>query len=200
MNTVIGITGGIASGKSTVSNMIADMGFTIVDADIAARAVVESGTSAFREVVTVFGEDILLKDGNINREKLGTIIFHDEEKRVKLNQIVHPAVRKYMNDQKEAAFARGESIVFMDIPLLFESNLTKMVDKTLLVYVDTDTQLQRLMNRNDLSKNEALARISSQMPLVEKKELADEIINNNGTIAHTKLQLYDVMKKWNISQ
>ena len=196
MGQIIGITGGIASGKSTVSLYLQELGFTIVDADLASRAVVEPGEEAYHQVVKAFGEDILLTDGNIDRVKLGSIIFNDQEKRLLLNGIVHPAVRNWMRLKTEAALSSGEETVFMDIPLLFESKLTFMVDKTLLVYVDEQVQLQRLMNRNGLSETEALARINSQMPLADKKALADAVIDNNGDINETKRQVKSILSEW----
>jgi len=198
MSKVIGVTGGIASGKSTISNMIKNLGFTVVDADLAARVVVEPGQSAYNEVVAAFGSSILNQDGSINRAQLGAIIFNNEEKRLKLNAIVHPAIRAYMNSQKEEAFARGEKVVFMDIPLLFESKLTNTVDVSLLVYVDDEVQLKRLMERNNLSEEEALARIRSQMPISEKRALADETIDNNGAIEDSLRQLMRILDKWNV--
>ncbi|TKH03267.1 dephospho-CoA kinase [Peribacillus simplex] len=196
MGQIIGITGGIASGKSSVSLYLQELGFTIVDADLASRAVVEPGEEAYHQVVQAFGEDILLTDGNIDRVKLGSIIFNDQEKRLLLNGIVHPAVRKWMRLKTEAALSSGEETVFMDIPLLFESKLTFMVDKTLLIYVDEQVQLQRLMNRNGLSETEALARINSQMPLADKKALADAVIDNNGDINETKRQVKSILSEW----
>ncbi|MBK5442901.1 MULTISPECIES: dephospho-CoA kinase [unclassified Peribacillus] len=198
MGQIIGITGGIASGKSSVSLYIQELGFTIVDADVASRAVVEPGEEAYHQVVKAFGEDILLVDGNIDRVKLGSIIFHDQEKRLLLNSIVHPAVRNWMRLKTEKALAAGEETVFMDIPLLFESKLTFMVEKTLLVYVDERVQLERLMNRNGLSETDALARIQSQMPLADKKVLADAVIDNNGNLEETKKQVKTVLCNWNV--
>ncbi|MFE0502896.1 dephospho-CoA kinase [Peribacillus butanolivorans] len=198
MGQIIGITGGIASGKSSVSLYIQELGFTIVDADVASRAVVEPGEEAYHQVVKAFGEDILLVDGNIDRVKLGSIIFHDQEKRLLLNSIVHPAVRNWMRLKTEKALAAGEETVFMDIPLLFESKLTFMVEKTLLVYVDERVQLERLMNRNGLSETDALARIQSQMPLTDKKVLADAVIDNNGNLEETKKQVKTVLCNWNV--
>ncbi|HZG71261.1 MAG TPA: dephospho-CoA kinase, partial [Chondromyces sp.] len=154
MVVVIGLTGGIASGKSTVSNMLRQKGFAIVDADLAARVVVEPGMPAYNQIIEVFGEEILAEDGTINRAKLGGIVFHDESQRMKLNHIVHPAVRKHMIAEKEEAVEAGRRTVIMDIPLLFESKLTWMVEKTIVVYVDEKTQLARLMARNNLSEED----------------------------------------------
>lgn len=198
MGQIIGITGGIASGKSSVSLYLQELGFTIIDADLASRAVVEPGEEAFHQVVRAFGEDILLADGTIDRAKLGSIIFHDQEKRLLLNSIVHPAVRKWMRLKTEEALAAGKETVFMDIPLLFESKLTYMVEKTLLIYADERVQLERLMNRNGLSEAEAMARIHSQMPLADKKALADAIIDNNGELTETKKQVRAILNEWHV--
>lgn len=198
MGRVIGITGGIASGKSSVSTFIKELGFSVIDADIVAREVVEPGEEAFQEIVNEFGEGILLPEGDIDRAKLGNLIFHSEEKRLKLNSIVHPAVRKRMRELAEKAFQEGAETVFMDIPLLFESKLTFMVEKTLLVYVDEEIQLARLMSRNNLSEKDALARIASQMPLREKCALADAVVNNNGELEDTKEQVRKVLIEWNV--
>jgi dephospho-CoA kinase len=199
MGQVIGITGGIASGKSSVSRFInEELGYTIIDADIAARVAVEPGQKAYNLIVESFGREILHEDETIDRAKLGAVIFHNEEKRLKLNSIVHPAVRNWMIAQKDRAFEQGESTVFMDIPLLFESKLTHMVDKTILVYVDPEVQLKRLMERNQLSETEAAARIASQMPLSEKRTLADAVIDNNGDLEDTKHQIRAVLDTWNI--
>ncbi|HWO75512.1 MAG TPA: dephospho-CoA kinase [Bacillus sp. (in: firmicutes)] len=197
MNT-IGITGGISSGKSTVSNTLKEWGFTVIDADVQARVVVEPNQEAYQEIVKSFGSDILLPDGHINRSKLGQIIFNDKEKRDLLNSIVHPAVRKNMLSERDKAFARGEKTVFMDIPLLYESKLTHYVEKVIVVYVDPSVQLKRLMQRNQLTEEEALSRINAQLPLEDKKNWADAVINNNGTIEETKQQLKKILEEWNL--
>ncbi|WP_339162234.1 dephospho-CoA kinase [Siminovitchia sp. FSL W7-1587] len=196
MALIIGLTGGIASGKSTVSQMLEQRGFTIVDADLAARKVVEPGASAYKQVVSRFGEGIIQNDGTLNREKLGTIVFNDEEKRKKLNAIVHPAVREKMKEWQEAAIQNGKKTIILDIPLLFESNLLHMVDKTIVVYVDEETQLRRLMERNSFREDEARARIASQLPLRQKKEMADAVIDNNGSLSETERQVEVLIKKW----
>ncbi|PFP27777.1 dephospho-CoA kinase [Bacillus sp. AFS073361] len=200
MSLVIGLTGGIASGKSTVSNFFKEMNITVVDADIEARLAVMKGEAAYFKIIAEFGEDILLADGEIDRPKLGSIIFHQVEKRQLLNDIVHPEVRRRMKDQVETAKKNGEEVVVLDIPLLFESKLTYMVDKTLLVFVDNETQLKRLMARNNLSVMDAEARIHSQMPLSDKLRLADAVINNNGSVEDTKKQLLEILAKFGINK
>jgi len=197
MSLIIGLTGGIASGKSTISNMLKEKGIPVIDADVEARLAVEIGEPAYEEIVSYFGTEILNKDHTIDRAKLGTIIFNNEEKRLKLNSIVHPAVRKRMNEKKEREIEKGSNNIVLDIPLLFESQLTYMVDKVLLVYVSEEVQLQRLMNRNQLTEEEANARILSQMPLKDKLQLADAVIDNNGTIQQSEEQLNHILFKWN---
>lgn len=198
MSLVIGLTGGIASGKSTVSAMFADIGITVIDADVEARLAVEIGNNAYDDIVRHFGKPILAEDGTINRQKLGSIIFNDEEKRNLLNSIVHPAVRERMSQKRQAAEEANEKAIVMDIPLLFESKLTGLVNKIILVYVDEKTQLERLMKRNSYSEAEALSRIKSQMPIKDKVELADAIIDNSGTIEQTKAQFMYILKKWEV--
>ncbi|WP_102345318.1 dephospho-CoA kinase [Bacillus sp. Marseille-P3661] len=198
MTLVVGLTGGIASGKSTVSKMLVNYGFPIIDADVVSREVVEVGEPAYEKIVETFGKEILSENLKINRPKLGAIIFNDEQKRMQLNHIVHPAVRQKMNELKMNYINNGEKVVILDIPLLFESKLTHLVEKTLLIYVDDTIQLQRLMARNNLTEQEALARIRSQMPLEDKIRLADEVINNNGTIEETAKQLELILKNWEV--
>ncbi|RSD27683.1 dephospho-CoA kinase [Mesobacillus subterraneus] len=198
MSLVIGLTGGIASGKSTVSKMFTEMDITVIDADIEARLAVEPGEKAYNDIVSQFGTGILDEDGTINRPKLGSIIFNNEKKRLLLNSIVHPAVRERMAQKREAAEAANEKAVVLDIPLLFESKLTALVEKIILVYVDEKTQLVRLMERNGFSEEEALSRIKSQMPLKDKVELADAVIDNNGTIEQSRQQLVDILSEWGI--
>ena len=198
MHKIIGLTGGIASGKSTISKMIEQLGFTVLDADIASRKVIEPGEEAYLKVKEAFGNDVFHEDGTLNRAELGKLIFNNEEKRLLLNSIMHPAVRKWMNNRQEEAFNRGEKVVFQDIPLLFEGKMQQYFNHTILVYVDADVQLERLMKRNAFSREEALARIHSQMPLVEKRALADEVINNNGSEEESKEQLMEILKKFEL--
>ncbi|WP_026690631.1 dephospho-CoA kinase [Alteribacter aurantiacus] len=198
MQMIIGLTGGIASGKSTVSAMFKEWNIPVVDADVIAREVVEPGQEAFNQIVQAFGEQILNEDGNIHRKKLGAIIFNDQKKREQLNSIVHPAVRAEMKKRRDDYLQSGHDHVVLDIPLLIESELDYLVDKTLLVYVDADTQLQRLMKRDDSSEEEAQSRIRSQMPLDEKQEHVDKVVNNSGSIEDTKNEVRAVLKEWNV--
>lgn len=135
MTLVIGLTGGIASGKSTVANMLIEKGITVIDADIIAKQAVEKGMPAYRQIIDEFGEDILLSNGDIDRKKLGALVFTNEQKRLALNAIVHPAVRQEMLKRRDEAVANREAFVVLDIPLLFESKLESLVDKIIVVSV-----------------------------------------------------------------
>jgi len=180
MPKVIGLTGGIATGKSTVSKMLKERGFYIVDADVASRKAVETGSKGLRQVEEVFGKKAIL-NGEMNRQYVGSIVFKDEDMRKKLNNIVHPIVREIMEEEKQLGLKKDKNVI-MDIPLLFENNLQDTVDETWLVYTTKETQIVRLKQRNQLTDEEALSRIKSQMPIEEKKEMADVIIDNNGSL------------------
>ncbi|MBM6628325.1 dephospho-CoA kinase [Mammaliicoccus vitulinus] len=180
MTSVIGLTGGIATGKSTASNILKEHGFYIVDADIASRKAVEKGSTGLKQVQEVFGDQAII-DGEMNRQYVGSVVFKDEAMRLKLNNIIHPIVRDIMDAEKKFGLEKGKNVI-MDIPLLFENKLQDTVDETWLVYTTEETQISRLKQRNQLSDDEATSRIQSQMPIEEKKQLADEIIDNNGTL------------------
>ncbi|ECC2089322.1 dephospho-CoA kinase [Listeria monocytogenes] len=196
MGKTIGLTGSVATGKSTVSNMIQQAGIPLVDADIAARKVVERGTEGLKEIIAYFGEEILLADGTLNRAKLGEIIFKDKEKREKLNEITHPRVKDYMLEARERFFEAGEELVFFDIPLLFESHLESLVDKIVVVWTTPETELKRLMERNNLTKEDALRRIESQMGIDEKARKADFVIDNNESLEKTQKQVLTFIKRF----
>ncbi|WP_088103788.1 dephospho-CoA kinase [Halalkalibacter urbisdiaboli] len=195
---LIGLTGGIASGKSSVSAMLKKIGHPVIDADQIAREVVEQGETAYRDIVSHFGHHILDEQGNIERKKLGAIIFDNEQERQVLNQIVHPAVRKRMQQKKDYYVNEGYQTIIFDIPLLYESNLFHLVDKVLLVYVDPDVQFNRLEKRDQAGKEDAQRRIKSQIPLKEKRKRADAIIDNNGSLDETRQQLEIILQKWNV--
>lgn len=196
MGKTIGLTGSVATGKSTVSNMIQQAGIPLVDADVAARKVVEPGTEGLKEIVAYFGEEILLADGTLDRAKLGEIIFKDKEKREKLNEITHPRVKDYMLEARERFFRAGEELVFFDIPLLFESHLESLVDQIVVVWTTPETELKRLMERNNLTKEDALRRIESQMGIDEKARKADFVIDNNESLEKTQKQVYTFIERF----
>ncbi|QKY69652.1 dephospho-CoA kinase [Lentibacillus sp. CBA3610] len=198
MTRVIGLTGSIASGKSTVSLMFDDFNIPVIDADKLSREVVMPGEKAYKQIVESFGETILRKDKSIDRPKLGAIVFEDEGKRKTLNSIVHPAVREKMLEQRDAHVESGIKSVVLDIPLLFESKLTNFVDKTVVVYVDEHVQLERLMERDGYSEEEAYQRINAQMPVKEKAELADAVIDNNGSKYNSCEQLESLLQEWDV--
>ncbi|MER2262270.1 MAG: dephospho-CoA kinase [Psychrobacillus sp.] len=193
---IIGLTGSIASGKSTVSNMLKEMGYPIIDADLVARIVVEKGTNALQKITEVFGEGILTPDGELNRPKLGERIFSSPAQRKQLNDIMHPAIRAEMMRQKEDMIQAGHPVIIMDIPLLFESKLQSYVDKIIVVTVSEETQLKRLMARNNYSMEEAKARIHSQLPLSIKEKGADAVIYNNSSLESTREQLEKILEVW----
>jgi len=193
---IIGLTGGIASGKSTVSRLLDSLGAIIIDADKIAREVVEPGEKTWHRLKEAFGQDIFYDDGKLNRPKLGEIIFSDGQAREKLNSIIHPAIRARMVEMRDQAVREGEELVVLDIPLLFESKLEYMVEKILVVYVPEEIQLQRLMSRDGIDRETALKKMKSQMPIEQKRILGDACINNSGTIEETKAQLLKIIKQW----
>ena len=195
---IVGLTGSIASGKSTISNMLKEKGYPIIDADLVARLVVEPGATSLLEIEHVFGAAVMNEDGTLNRDALGKLIFNDPSKRKQLNDLMHPAIRSEMLRQRDEIFESGQKTLIMDIPLLFESRLQHFVDKILVVSVTEEMQLKRLMNRNSLSKEEATSRIQSQLPISEKEKGADAVIYNNGTIEQSKEQLERILAEWDI--
>lgn len=193
---IIGLTGSIASGKSTVSQMLKELGYPVVDADLVARQVVEPGTETLNSIEQAFGAEVIRADGSMDREKVGLIIFNDPASRKKLNDIIHPAIRREMLRQRQAFLDDGYETVIMDIPLLFESKLQHMVDKILVVSVSEQEQLKRLMERNGLAEQQAKARIASQLPISVKEQGADEVLDNNGSLDYTKHQLMRILANW----
>ncbi|WP_200411459.1 dephospho-CoA kinase [Virgibacillus salexigens] len=198
MALIIGLTGSIATGKSTVSLMFDDFNIPVIDADKISREVVNPGEIAYEQIIETFGSHILREDKTLNREKLGDIVFNEETKRKQLNEIVHPAVRKKMLDRRDGYVKAGATCVVLDIPLLFESKLTTLVEKTIVVYVDEQLQLERLMKRNNYSEHEAKQRIASQMPVKAKAAMADAVINNNQTKYESYEQLERLLASWNV--
>lgn len=187
---VIGLTGGIASGKSTISNLLKEKGAVIIDADKIAREVMQPGKETWREVIDHFGEIILKDDGNIDRKKLGDIVFYDDKQLKVLNNITHPKIKQEIIDQLNHYRQENADIVVIDAPLLLEIGLDILVDEVWLVAVDESTQIERLLKREkDMTFHQALERLRAQMPLEEKMKFAHRVIDNNGSFDDTKKQV-----------
>jgi len=192
---VIGLTGGIASGKSTVSRVLRELGAPVIDADLVAKDVVRPGTEAWRELVEEFGSDILNDDQTIDRRLLGNKVFGNDHAVRRLNEITHPRVIKAISDRLADYGRTGDPPpgVVIDAPLLIESGMTDMVDEVWLVMVDEETQIQRLMARDHFGVEQALNRINAQIPIGKKRKYADVIIDNTGSVRETRAQ---VRKLW----
>ncbi|KAH8106955.1 CoaE-domain-containing protein [Cristinia sonorae] len=192
---VVGLTGGIATGKSTVSNLLKAYNVPIIDADLLARQVVLPGTPALRRIAEVFGQDILLEDGTLNRPKLGSIVFGDESKRKVLNGIVHPAVRRAMFWEMVKYWLKGERVCVMDVPLLIEGGLWKLMGKIIVIYCSAEIQLQRLMKRDNSSRPDASARLNAQIPIADKLQYADIVLDNSGSPQDLESQIDALVRK-----
>ena len=191
----IGLTGGIASGKSTVAKMLREMGAIVIDADEIARQVVEPESPAWQEIVAWLGSQILDETGRIKRRVLGSIVFSDQAALKKLEAITHPRILKRLDEMVSAYEKEGADKVVLDIPLLIECAWQNKVDLIWLVYVDEQTQLQRLQTRDNFTASEAEMRIAAQMSLSEKKRFADLIIDNGGTQSETRRQIEEQWRK-----
>lgn len=183
----VGLTGGIASGKSTVARMLAERGALVIDFDELAHAVEAPEGTVWREIVRHFGNGILCPDGKIDRRKLGECVFADREKLDLLNRLVHPAVfEQWRKRLEEIRKTQPDAIVLSDIPLLIEAGMKPMVDLVLLVYLPPEEQMARLMARNGYNRTEAARRLASQMPIGEKLAHADIVVRNDGSPEGTR--------------
>jgi dephospho-CoA kinase len=186
---LIGLTGGIATGKSTVAGMLIERGAAVVDADQLAREVVEPGRPALQAVVQRFGESVLHDDGSLDRAKLGAIVFRDDSARRDLERITHPRITDLMQQRIASAFAHDAPVVVVDIPLLFERGRDDMFEGVLVVWAPVAVQLQRMHDRDSLDKEEALRRLAAQMPIDDKRDRATWIVDNSGTLDDTRRQV-----------
>lgn len=188
-----GLTGGIATGKSTVSAMFTHLGCRVTDADQLARDVVTPGQPAHAAIVAEFGADVLQPDGYVDRKRLGAIVFADAEKRKRLEDITHPAIRtrwdRILRVYEEEAYS---GVVFWDAALLYETAGARLMEKMVVVFADPATQLARLIARDGCTEAEARARIASQMPVAEKAKLADYVVDNSGSRPETERQVREV--------
>ena len=187
---VFGLTGGIASGKSTVAGMLSALGAEIIDADRLARQAVAPGREAYRKVVAAFGSGVVGPDGQLDRQQLGALVFGDADRRRLLESLIHPYVRRESaRAQAEIAHRRPEALIFLDVPLLFESGMDRGLEAIVVVYVPAAVQLARLKARDRLSEAAALARIDSQMNLEIKRRRATHVIDNSGSREETRRQV-----------
>lgn len=197
---IIGLTGGIASGKSTVSSLLIKKGFKVIDADIISREVAEHGKPAYKEIIKYFGEKVVHDDKSLNRKILGDLVFSDKQLLQVLNNIIHPYIFKELNYQINEECSNN-NVIFLDIPLLIERHdeFIKqgiMFDEVWLVFVDKDIQLERLMLRNNLNKKLATDRIKAQIPLNEKREKATRIIDNNGDLTQLNENVEEILSEF----
>ncbi|KAF3639496.1 Dephospho-CoA kinase [Capsicum annuum] len=190
---IVGLTGGIASGKSTVSNLFKAHGIPVVDADIVARNVLKKGTGGWKKVVAAFSEDILLDNGEVDRAKLGQIVFADPEKRQLLNRLLAPFISRGILMEVIKLWIKGCSIIVLDVPLLFEAKMDKWTKPIVVIWVDPETQLQRLMTRDGSTEEEAKRRINAQMSLDLKRSKADIVIDNTSSLEALHEQFQNVL-------
>lgn len=191
---ILGLTGGIATGKSTVSQFFIDEGIPVIDTDLIARNLLKKGTDTYYEVIQFFSDDILLTNNEINRKKLGRAIFTNSKKRKKLNEIVHPKVRHMVDEEIRKHNENNQKIIVIDVPLLFETNYQEIVDKTVVVYTKEIKQLERLASRDNITIEYAKMKIDAQMPMSQKVEMADYVIDNSFSILQTKKDFLKVLK------
>lgn len=191
---VIGLTGGIASGKTTITNYLISKGIKVIDGDLVARQVVEKGSVGLAEIISHFGQDYLTADGSLDRKKLGSLVFKNPSKLEELNGIIHPLVRQeFIKEIKEERLSGKRKFIVLDAALLIESKMTDLVDELWLVYADVEIQIDRIIQRDEISKEEALAVIKSQMSLEDKKNYADVIIDNNRDIKDVYKEVDDLL-------
>lgn len=196
----IGLTGGISTGKSTVSQILLNKGATVIDADLIAREVVLPGSPVLARIAERFGQQVIADDGSLHRKQLGQIIFNDEQARKALEEIMHPSIRELIRTRMtESELKRPKTLVVVDIPLLYESKLQSMFEEVMVVYVPHELQLKRLMERDKLSEEDAIKRLAAQLPIEEKKLLADIVIDNSGTMAQTRLKIDEFWQKRGLS-
>jgi len=199
MSLIVGLTGGIVGGKSTAASMFRDLGAKIIDADRLGHSVILPYKPAWKKIVKLFGKDILQNDLTIDREQLGKIVFTNQTLLKKLNEITHPEIIKLI--KKKINLARNkthnqEKILIIDAALIYEAKIDRLMDKIIVVYIDEDEQIKRLIKRNNLSKKEALQRIKSQIPMKEKVKMADYVIDNSSSLDKTQKQVEKIWQSF----
>ena len=194
MTMILGLTGGIATGKSTVAKMFIEKDIPVIDTDLISRSLLNKGTDAYYEIVKSFSSEILLTNLDINRKKLARKIFSNPQKRQILNDIVHPRVKEIVDNEISKFEELGNNIIVIDVPLLFETNYQDIVDKTIVVYTTKTQQMNRLVSRDNITKEYAQMKINAQMSLSEKVDLADYVINNSFSILDTKRDFNKILE------
>ena len=193
---LVGVTGGIASGKSTVARMLEELGAPVIDFDALSRSVVEPGKPAWKDIVAYFGEQVLLEDKTLDRKKISEIVFRDPEKRKRLEGFTHPRIYEdFRRLVKEYTQEDPDVIIQVVVPLLIEANLQYLFHKLLLVYIPQEKQIERLMDRDKISREMAQNILTAQLPIDEKKGYADFIVDNSGSLEETKRQVGEVWQK-----
>lgn len=195
MTYFLGLTGGIATGKSTADEFFKKKNIPIIDLDQIAHELMMKDQASYKAILDHFGNDILAEDGEIDRKKLGAIVFNDKNQLKSLNELTHPLILNNMEEKMSQYQKQGTQIVILDIPLLFEGNSTHYCDSTLLITAPLELELSRLMKRNNLDEKEARQRIASQMPLSEKEKLADYVIENAGTVNDLENKLSSLLEE-----
>lgn len=183
---VLGLTGGIACGKSTISLTLAELGAVIIDGDVLSRQLTAAGGAALPAIHTAFGDKVFHPDGALNRRALGAVVFADDAARDKLDSIMQPLLREMILRSIETAGQRGADVCVLDMPLLYEKELDSLCDRVWCAYIPRETQLERLMARDAFTREEAEARLRSQLPAEEKAARADVVIDTSGPIQYTK--------------
>ena len=195
---IVGLTGGIASGKSLVARVFKDLGATVIDADRIVHELLEPDQDAWNEIIQYFGQDVQRADKTIDRRKLGAIVFNDPEKRSWLNACLHPRVFSvYTTQVAHIRMRTPDALLFFDAALLIEAGYHRNVDRLIVVYAEPEQQVERLMARDGFTREEALLRIASQMPLSEKRLLADHVIDNSGSRERTEQQAREIFGQLN---
>lgn len=193
---VIALTGGIACGKSTVAGMLRELGAFIVDADEISRSLTAPGGRALPALRECFGDGIFSPDGTLDRAALGQLVFSDEEKRAQLNRLLHPMIRAEMAAQARKGMESGAKVVVLDVPLLFEANMQDMADTVVCVHAPEEIQIRRMFSRNGYTREEALSRILSQMPVSEKLRLSDLAIDTNTSLDELRRSVRSLYESW----
>ncbi|XP_074278969.1 dephospho-CoA kinase-like [Silene latifolia] len=191
---IVGLTGGISSGKSTVSNLFKAHSIPVVDADLVARDALKKGTAGWKKVVKAFGDDILQPDGEVDRPKLGRNVFSDPEKRQLLNRLLAPHISSGIFKEIVKLWLKGHKVIVLDIPLLFEAKMDKWTKPNIVVWVDSETQLKRLVARDRITEDEAHNKINAQMSLDSKRSRADIVIDNTGSLEDLNEQFQNVLR------